>query len=199
LQQSSQDFDDPIAHVLDYVFCKNSSPSGNHVTEKNVDNNLIQRSPSLSCLIDVSLQSSDQSLQSYEEIDRGDFCSIWNQEQSLVIHEIQDPFGSLLQSPEKDSTDVRKRLKFSYEDYLDQRSNVLMEINSDVYENPFAVFLKSSSQFMLCKFISSQLDSHFPWELPFNSFLLLLLREHLRRIQIVARMLTWLHWLFHFT
>ena len=116
--------------------------------EKNVDNNLVQKSPSLSCLIDFSLQSLYQDLQSYEEIDKGDFCSIWNQLQSLVIHEIQDPFDSLLQSPKKDSTDVRKLLISSYEDYLDQSSDVLIEINSYVYEDPFAVFVKSSSQFM---------------------------------------------------
>ena len=44
-QQSSQVFDDPIARVLDGVFCNSSSPLANHVPEKNVDNNLIQKSP----------------------------------------------------------------------------------------------------------------------------------------------------------
>lgn len=96
LQQSSQIFDDPIARVLDDVCCKIIPPLGNHVLEKNVDSNLIQRSPSLSCLTDYSLHSPYQGLKSYEEIDKGDFFSVWNQQQSLVIHEIQDPLGSLL-------------------------------------------------------------------------------------------------------
>jgi len=74
-----------------------------------------------------------------------------------------------------------------------------MEINGDAYEDPFAVFLKSSSQFMLCKFVSSELDSKFPWELPFDSSLFLRIRKHLGRNQISAIMLTWLHWLFHLT
>jgi len=77
-QQSSQVFDDPIARVLDDVGFKSSSPLANHVTEENVDNNMIQRSPSLSCLTDFSLQSPYQGLQSYEEIDKGYFCSVWN-------------------------------------------------------------------------------------------------------------------------
>lgn len=185
--------------MLDDVCCKSSSPLANHVLEKNVDNNLIQNSPSLSCLTYCSLHSPYQGLQSYEEIDKGDFCSVWNQQKNLVIHEIQDPFDNLLLSTKKYNTNVWKILISSYEDYLDQSSNVLMEINSDVYEDPFAVFLKSSSQFMLCKFISSQLDSKFPWELPFNSSLFLCIRKHLGGNQIPVRMLTWLHWLFHFT
>ena len=118
-QQSSQVFDDPIARVLDDVCCKSSSPLANHVPENNVDNNLIQKLTSLSCLT-YFLQSSHQCLQSYEEIDKGDFCSVWNQQQSLVMLEIQDPFDSLLQSPKKDNTDVRKILISSYEDHLDR-------------------------------------------------------------------------------
>ena len=80
LQQSSQVFDDPIAHVLDDVCYKSSSSWANNMLEKNVDNNLIQKSPSLSCLTDFSLQNSFQGLQLYEEIDKGDFCSVWNQQ-----------------------------------------------------------------------------------------------------------------------
>ena len=60
--QSSQTFYDPIARVLDDVCYKNSSSLANHVSEKNVDDNLIQRSPSLSCLTDFSLQSLYQDL-----------------------------------------------------------------------------------------------------------------------------------------
>ena len=56
-QQSSQVFDDPFARLLDDVCCKSSSPLANHVLERKVDHNLIQKSPSLSCLIDFSLQS----------------------------------------------------------------------------------------------------------------------------------------------
>ena len=61
-QQSSQVFDDPIACVLDDVCYKSSSPLVNHVPEKNVDNNLIQKSPSLSCLTGFSLQIPYQDL-----------------------------------------------------------------------------------------------------------------------------------------
>ena len=56
--------------------------------EKNVDDDLIQKLPSFPCLTNFSLQISFQGLQSYEEIDKGGFCSVWNQQQSLVIHEI---------------------------------------------------------------------------------------------------------------
>ena len=185
--------------MLDSVCSKNPSPSAKHVTKENVDNHLFQGSPSLPCLIYCSFHSPYQILHSYEEIDKGGFGFVWNQQQSLVLHEIQDPFDSLLLSPKKDNTDVRKILISSYEDYLDQRSNVLMEINGDAYEDPFAVFLKSSSQFMLCKFVSSELDSKFPWELPFDSSLFLRITKHLGRNQISAIMLTWLHWLFHLT
>ena len=78
MQQSSQVFDDPIAHVLDDVCYKNSTPLANHVPEKNVDNNLVQNSISLCCSTNFS----------YEEIDKGDFFFVWNQLQILVIHEI---------------------------------------------------------------------------------------------------------------
>lgn len=81
----------------------------------------------------------------------------------MVLHEIQDPFDNLLQSSEKDNADVRKGSISSYEYYLDQNNNVLMEINGDAYEDPFVVFLKSSNQFMLFKFVSDELDSKFPW------------------------------------
>lgn len=117
----------------------------------------------------------------------------------MVLHEIQGPFDSLMLSPKEDSTGVRKISKSSYEDYLDQSCNVLIEINGDAYEDPFLVFLKSSSQFMLCKFVSNELDSKFPWELLFDYSLFLCIRKHLGRNQILSRMLTWLHWLFHFT
>ena len=76
LQQSSQVFDDPIARVLDDVCYKNSASLANHVPEKNLDDNLVQRSPSLSCLTDFSFHSTCQDFHSYEEMDEGDFCSV---------------------------------------------------------------------------------------------------------------------------
>ena len=82
--------------MLDDVCCKSSSPLANHVPEKNIDDNLLQRSPAFSCLTYFSLQSPHQGLQSHEEIDEGDFCSVCNQQRSLVFHEFQDPFDSLL-------------------------------------------------------------------------------------------------------
>ena len=190
LQHSSQVFDDPIARVLDDVCYKNFAPLANHVLEKNVDDNLVQRSPSLSCLTDCSLHSTCQDFHSYEEIDKGGFCSVWNQQQSFIFHEFQDPFDSLLQSPKKSTADVRKSLRSRYGDYLDQ---------SYVYEDPFTVFLQSSSRFMLCKFISSPLGSKFPWELPFSSYLSLFISKHVGRNQTADSMLAWLHWMFHYT
>lgn len=79
LQQSFQVFYDRIARVLDDVCCKSSSPLANHVIEENVDNNLIQKWPSLSCLTNCSFHSPYQCLQSFEEIDKGEFCFVWNQ------------------------------------------------------------------------------------------------------------------------
>ena len=167
--------------------------------EKNVDNNFIRKSTSLSCSSDVSLQSPYQDLQSYKETNEEDFFFVPNHQEGLVIHEFQDPFDSLLQSSKRDSSEVRKSLRSRYGDYLDQSSDVLREINSYSYEDPFAVFLRSSGQLRLCKFIKIQPDSKLPWEFPFSSSLYLLIRKHLGRIQIAAKMLTWLHWLFHFT
>ena len=88
-----------------------------------------------------------------------------------------------------------------YEDYLEQRSNVLegLEINMYYYEDPFVAFLRSSSGLMLCNFIKIQSIDKFSWELPFSSFHFFLMSKHLQRIQLAARMLTWFHWLFHFT
>ena len=106
--------------MLDDVCCKNSSPSANHVSEENVDNDPIRQPTSLFCSSDVSSQRPYQDLQSYEETNEEDFCFVWDQQQSLVIHEFQDPFDSLLQSPKKDNTDVRKILISSYEDHLDR-------------------------------------------------------------------------------
>ena len=75
-QQSSQVFVDPIARMLGDVCCKISAPLVKHVPGKNIDDNLIQRLPSLSFLTDCSLQSPCQDLQSYGEIDKGDFFSV---------------------------------------------------------------------------------------------------------------------------
>ena len=135
--------------MLNDSCCKIPSPLANHVPEKNVNNNLIRQPTSLSCSTDVSLQSPYQGLRSYEETNEEYFCFVRDHQQSLVIHEFQDPFDSSLQSPKKNNADVRKILISSYGDYLDQSNDVLMKINSYSCEDLFAVFLKSSSQFKL--------------------------------------------------
>lgn len=83
----------------------------------------------------------------------------------------------------------------------DMCSNVLdgMEINMNSYEDHFATFWRSTGGLMLCNFIKIQSVFNFSWELPSSSSLFLLISNHLQRIQIAVRMLTWLHWLFHFT
>ena len=105
--------------MLNDVFCKFPSPLANHVSEKSVDSNFIRKSTSLSCSTGVSLLSSYQGLQSYEETNEEEFFFSWDHQQRLVIHEFQDPFVNWLQSSEKDSTDVRKILISRYEDYLE--------------------------------------------------------------------------------
>ena len=81
--------------------------------------------------------------------------------------------------------------------YEEKRSNPLDEISPSVHElqDPYAVFLEADRESI--SFNGSV--SKFSWELPFSSSLLLFINEHLQRIQTVAGILTWLHWLFHFT
>ena len=67
------------------------------------------------------------------------------------------------------------------------------------YEDPFVALMRLADGIMLFNFIKIQSDYKFSWEFPFNSSLFFLMSKYLQRIQLAARMLTWLHWLFHFT
>ena len=78
LQQSFQVFHDPIADVLDDIYSKIPSPLANCEPEKSVDINLIRQPTSLSCSAGVSLPSSYEGLQSYEETNEEDFFSVWD-------------------------------------------------------------------------------------------------------------------------
>ena len=95
-QQSFQVFHDPIADVLDDIYSKIPSPLANCEPEKSVDINLIRQPTSLYCSAGVSLQSSYQDLQSYQESSEEDFCFVFDHQEKLVIHEFQDPFVNLL-------------------------------------------------------------------------------------------------------
>ena len=81
--------------------------------------------------------------------------------------------------------------------YEEKRSNPLDELSPSVHElqDPYAVFLEADRESI--SFNGS--ISKFSWEFPFGSSLLLFISEHLRRFQTVIGILTWLHWLFHFT
>lgn len=81
--------------------------------------------------------------------------------------------------------------------YEEKQSNPLDELSPSAHEfqDPYAISLESDRESILfngfvCKFSR---------ELPFNSSLLFFIRKHLWRMQTSAKMLTWLHWLFHFT
>ena len=81
--------------------------------------------------------------------------------------------------------------------YEEKRSNPLDELSSSVleFQDPYAVFLEADKEPIAFNRPVSKLS----WELPFSSSLLLFISEHLRKIQIADGILTWLHWLFHFT
>jgi len=81
--------------------------------------------------------------------------------------------------------------------YEEKKSNPLDELSPNVHEfqDPYAVFLESDRESILFK----KSIYKFSWELPFSSSLLWFIRKHLWRMQTTARILTWLHWLFHFT
>ena len=87
LQQSLQAFHDPIANVLDDICSKIPSPLANYELEKNVDINLIRQLTSLSCSAGVSLQSSYQDLQTYQESNEKYFCFFVDHQEKIVIHE----------------------------------------------------------------------------------------------------------------
>jgi len=81
--------------------------------------------------------------------------------------------------------------------YEEKKSNPLDELSPSAHEfqDPYAVFLEADKESIL--FNGSIYK--FSWEFPFSSSLLLFIINFLQRIQTAARMLTWLHWLFHFT
>jgi len=81
--------------------------------------------------------------------------------------------------------------------YEENRSNPLDELSSSVreFQDPYAVFLEVDKEFISFNGSVSKLS----WELPFSSSLLLIISEHLQIIQTADEILTWLHWLFHFT
>ena len=81
--------------------------------------------------------------------------------------------------------------------YEEKQSNPLDELcpSAHEFQDPYAVFLESDKESILFNGFVYK----FSWKFPFSSSLLLLIRKRLQRIQTTARMLTWLHWLFHFT
>ena len=119
----------------------------------------------------------------------------------MVVHEFQDPFVNLLQSSREESTDVGKILKSRFEKYLEQNKNALdgLEINMYSYEDPFVAFLRSDGGLMLCHFIKIQSNYKYSWEFPFSSSLFFHISKNSQRIQLTTKILTWFHWLFHFT
>ena len=85
----------------------------------------------------------------------------------------------------------------SLHSWYEDKSNPLDELSSSVHElqDPYAVFLEVDREFIFFNGSVSKLS----WELPFSSSLLLFISKHLWRIQTADGILTWLHWLFHFT
>ena len=81
--------------------------------------------------------------------------------------------------------------------YEETRSNPLHELSSSVleFQDPYAVFLESDRESILF----NESVYKFSMDPSISSSLLLFISKHLWRMQIAARMLTWLHWLFHFT
>ena len=81
--------------------------------------------------------------------------------------------------------------------YEEKISNPLDELSSSVleFQDPYAVFLEADREFISFNRSVSKLS----WEFPFSSSLLLFISDRLQRIQTTDGILTWLHWLFHFT
>lgn len=75
--------------------------------------------------------------------------------------------------------------------YEEKRSNPLDELSPSVHElqDPYVVFLEADRESISFNRSISKLS----WELPFSSSLLLFISKHLQRIQMVVRILTWLH------
>ena len=85
--------------------------------------------------------------------------------------------------------------------YEEKKSNPLDEISPSAHEfqDPYAIFLELDRESILFNMGKFGSVYKFSWELHFSSALFFLINKHLRRIQTTAIMLTWLHWLFHFT
>ena len=94
LQQSFQNFHDPIADVLDDVCSQSPSPLTTCELEMCADIKLIWKPVSLSFSAGVSSQSSDESFHSwYEEKQSNPLDNL-----SLSAHEFQDPYVVFLES-----------------------------------------------------------------------------------------------------
>ena len=81
--------------------------------------------------------------------------------------------------------------------YEEKQNTPLDELSPSAHEfqDPYAVFLESNRESILF----NRSIHKFSWEFPFSSSLLLFIRKHLQRIPTTTKMLTWFHWLFHFT
>ena len=81
--------------------------------------------------------------------------------------------------------------------YEEKQSNPLDELSPSMHEfqDPYAVFLEPDRE----SIVFNESVYKFSWEFPFSSSLLLFISKHLWRMQTATKMLTWLHWLFHFT
>jgi len=120
-------------------------------------------------------------------------CPICELEASIDTNLIQQP-ASLSFSAGVSS----QSLDESFHSWNEEKtSNPLDELSLNVHElqDPYAVFLEADRE----SISFNRSVSKFSWEFPFSSSLLLFINKQLWRMQTIARMLTWLHWLFHFT
>ena len=118
-------------------------------------------------------------------------------ETSIDTNLIRQPV-SLSLSAEVSSQSLDESLHSWYEE---KKSNPLDELSPSAHEfqDPYAVFLEADRESILFNLGKFGYVYKFSWELPFSSSLLLFISKHLQRIQTVAGILTWFHWLFHFT
>jgi len=166
--------------------------------EQHVDNHVITIEP-----IEMGLQQS---------------CQVFHDPIADVLDEVCSQSFSPLTTCEletcADMNLIRQLVSFSFlaevssqgsdqslHSWYEERSNPLDELSfnelefQDPYADPYAVFLEVDRASV--SFIGSV--SKLSWELPFSSSLLLFISENLRRFPTADGMLTWLHWLFHFT
>lgn len=118
----------------------------------------------------------------------------------LATCEIQTSIDtSLIRKPVSLSFSAGVSSQSSYESlhswYEEKESNILDEISPSAHEfqNPYAVLLEADRESILLNLGKFGSIYKFSWELPFNSYLSLFIRKHLRRIQTTAGILTWLH------